>query len=118
MKPPKNHNRHINMPASSHDAYWYFKIVTLGASEFLQQREYCGAAKMPVDSVRTFDVVAQQSPHDGRARHDDFFTSTESDAPRPPRIRTRWGLALGHHGSSLDGKRLQTDRIQRAHLFR
>ena len=59
-----------------------------------------------------------QSPHVGRARHDDFFIRTEPGAPRPPRIRTGWRLALGHHRSSLNGKWLQADRIQRAHLYR
>jgi len=29
MKPPKNHNRHINMPARSDVAYLYFKIVAI-----------------------------------------------------------------------------------------
>lgn len=79
--------------------------------------EYCAAAKVSVDWVRASDVVAPQSAHDGRARDDDFFTSTEPCTSCAPRVPARWRLALGHHGSSLRGIRLQTDRIQYRHLF-
>lgn len=66
--------------------------------------EYCAAAKVSVDWVRASDVVAPQSPHDGRARDDDFFTSTE---PGPPALHVfqqdggwHWGITVPRSAGS------------------
>ncbi|HIC7208810.1 hypothetical protein [Burkholderia stabilis] len=98
MTPPKNHNRHINMPASARGAYCYFKIVTFGDSVFLPSPGYCGATKLSVDWVRAFDAVARSRPMTGEHA---MTTSSSLLSQAPPALHVfeqdggwHWGITI------------------------